>query len=66
MFSSFVSELFFGEVFETFAVLSAIILPIKLEVASAVCWTTLFGPVSNAFVEDCLALSRSFCSWIKN
>ena len=35
VFSSFVSELFFGEVFETFVILSAILFPIKLPVASA-------------------------------
>ena len=34
--SSFVSKLFCGEVFETLVILSAILFPIKLPVASAV------------------------------
>ena len=34
--SSFVSELFFGEVFEPLVILSAILFPIKSPVASAV------------------------------
>ena len=33
---SFVSELSFGEVFETFVILSAILLPIKSPIASGV------------------------------
>ena len=34
--SSFVSELFFGEVFETLVILSAILFPIKSQVAYSV------------------------------
>ena len=34
--SSFVSKLFFGEVFDALVILSAILFPIKLSVASAV------------------------------
>ena len=57
---SFVSELSFGEVFETFVNLSAILLPIKSPVASAVFWIALFEAVLSASVADCLAWSRSF------
>ena len=40
--SSFVSKLFFGEVFDALVILSGILFPIKLSVASAVFWMTLF------------------------
>ena len=45
MYSSFVSELFFGEVFETLVILSAILFPIKSPVASFDFWTALFDTV---------------------
>ena len=65
---SAVSELFSGEVFETFAILllldlftrSAILLPIKSPFASAVFWIALFEAVLTASVADCLVWSRSF------
>ena len=58
--SSFVSELFFGEVFETVVILSAILFRIKSPVASAVFWIALFKAVLSASVASCLAWSRSF------
>ena len=55
--SSFVtvSELFCGEVFATFVILSAIFLPIKSPVASAVFSITLFEADLIASLADCLA-----------
>ena len=50
-----VSELYFGEVFENFAILSAISLPIKSSVASAVFIIDFFEAVLNTAVADCLA-----------
>ena len=47
---SFVSELLCGEVFETFVILSAILLPIKSLVASAVFRIALFDAVLSASV----------------
>ena len=44
--SSFVSELFFGEFFDTLVILSAILFPIKSAVAYA---------VSIEYLADCLA-----------
>ena len=58
--SSFASEWFFGEVFETFVILPAILSPIKSPVTSAVFWNALFEEVLSESVADCLALSRSF------
>ena len=58
--SSFVIELFCGEFVETLVTLSAILLPIKLPVESAVFIIALFEAVSSASVVDCLAWSRSF------
>ena len=52
--SSYASELFFGEVFETLVILSAILFPIKSPVASAVFLIALFEAVSSASVADCL------------
>ena len=52
--SSFVFELFCGEVFETLVILSAILFPIKSPVASAVFGITLFETVLIASVADCL------------
>ena len=46
--------------FETLVILSAILLPIKSAVASAVFWIALFDVVFIASVVDFLALSRSF------
>ena len=46
--------------FETIVILSAILLPIKSQVASAVFWIALFEAVFMASVVDFLALSRSF------
>ena len=52
--SSFFSELFCGDVFETLAVLSEILFPIKMPAAFAVCLITFFEEV----------LSTSFtCFW---
>ena len=39
--------------FETLVILSAILLPIKSSVASAVFWIALFGAVFIASVVDC-------------
>ena len=55
IYSSFVSELFLGETFETFVILSAILFPIKSPVASTVFWIDLFEGVLSASVGDCLA-----------
>ena len=52
IFSSFVSELSFGEVFENLVVLSAILFPFKSPVASAVLWFVLFEAVLSAPVAD--------------
>ena len=54
IFSSFVSELFFGEVFAALAILSAILFPIKSPVASAVFWIALFDVVLIQSAADCL------------
>ena len=53
-------ELFWGEVFETFVILSAILLPIKLPVASAVFWVVLYKAVLNVSATNCLEWSRRF------
>ena len=53
-------ELFYGDIFETFIILSAIFLPIKSPVASAVFWIALFEAVLSASISDCLASSRRF------
>ena len=53
--SSSVSELFRGEVFVAFVILSAILFPIKSLVASAVFWIGFFEEVLSASVVDCLA-----------
>ena len=60
--SSFVTvyELFWGEVFETFVILSAIFLPIKLPVASAVFLIVLYKAVLNASAANFLEWSRRF------
>ena len=55
IFSSFVSKLFCGEVFEALAILSAILFLIKLPVAYAVFWIGVFKAVLSASVADCLA-----------
>ena len=55
MSSSLVFELFCGEVFDTFVILSVIFLPIKLPVASAAFWIVLFKAVLSVSVADCLA-----------
>ena len=60
--SSFVPELYCGEVFETLVILSAILFPIKSPVASAVFWIAVFEAVLSASVAACLAWSRS--SWL--
>ena len=51
--SSFVSELFFGEVFETLVILSAILFQIKSPVASAIFWIALFDTVLIESVVNC-------------
>ena len=61
-----VSELFYCEVFETFVILLAILLPIKSPVASAVFWITLFEVVLSASVLDYLAWSRGFWLYLPN
>ena len=59
-----VFELFRCEVFETFAILSAISFSIKSPVASAVFSITFFEAALSASVADCLAWSRSFCLYL--
>ena len=49
-----------GDFFETLVILSAILLPIRSPVASAVFWIALFEAVFIVSVVDFLALSRSF------
>ena len=49
-----VSELFCCEVFEDFIILSAIALPIKSPVASAVFWIALFEAVLSTSAADYL------------
>ena len=46
--------------FETLVILSAISLPIKSSVVSAIFWIALFEAVFIASVVDFLALSRSY------
>ena len=55
-----VSELFYCEFFETFIILSVILLPIKSPVVSSVFWIIYFEVVLSAPVADCLAWSTSF------
>ena len=55
-----VSELFSGELLETFVMLLVILLPIKPPVASAVFWILLFEVVLSASVANYLAWSRRF------
>ena len=50
--------------FETLVILSAILLPIKSPVASAVFWIALFDAVFIASVVVFLALSRIFWSYL--
>ena len=49
---------------ETLVILSAILLPIKSPVASAVFWIALFEAVFIASVIDFLALSRTFWPYL--
>ena len=62
--STFISVPSFGnsfvDFFKTLAILSAILLPIKSPVASAVFWIALFDAAFIASAVDFLALSRSF------
>ena len=53
--SIFSSELFCGEVLETFVIPSAILFLIKSPVTSAVFSVALFEAVLSAFADDCLA-----------
>ena len=46
-----VSELFWGDSFETFVILLAVLLPIKSPVASAVFWFSLFEVVLCAVLS---------------
>ena len=55
-----ISAFFCCEFFETFVILSAILLPIKSPVASAVFWMTFFEEVLSVSMADCLAWSKSF------
>ena len=50
--------------FETLVILSAILLPIKSQVASAFFWIALFDAVFVASVVEFLALSRSFWPYL--
>ena len=50
--------------FETLAILSALLLPIKSPGASAVFWIALFVTLLKASAADCLALSRSFWMYL--
>ena len=58
--SSLLCNPFVDFFFETLVLLSAILLPIKSPVVSAVFWIALFEAVFIASVVDFLALSRSF------
>ena len=49
------SELFHGELYETFVFLLAIFLPLKLPFASPVFRRTVFEEVLSTYVADCLA-----------
>ena len=49
-----------GDFFETLVILSAILLPIKSPVASAVFWIALFEGVFIASVVDFLAVWKMF------
>ena len=53
-------EAFWEDLFKTLVILSAILLPIKWPVVSAVFWIALFEAVFIACVVDFLAVSRSF------
>ena len=50
--------------FETLVILSALLLPIKSPVASAVYWIVLFDAAFIASAVDYLALSRSFWPYL--
>ena len=50
-----VSELFCGNLLETFVILLAILLPIKSPVASAVSGIIVFEVIFSASIADCLA-----------
>ena len=50
--------------FETLVILSAILLPIKSTVASAVFWVALFEAVFIASAVDFLAVSRNFWLYV--
>ena len=52
---STVSELFCGEVFQTFVISSAVLLPNKSPAASAVFSIASYEAVLSVFVADCLA-----------
>ena len=49
---STVSELFCGEFLETFVILCALLLPIKLPVTTAVLWIAIFESVLSASVAN--------------
>ena len=63
-FTSSSSLLLLDFFFETLVILSAILLPIKSPVASAVFWIALFDAVFIASAVDFLALSRSFWPYL--
>ena len=50
--------------FETFIILSTILLPVKSPVASAVLWIVLYEAVFTASVVDFFAPSRSFWPYL--
>ena len=58
------SKLFGDDFFETLVILSAILLPVKSPVPSAVLLIALFDAVFIASVVDYVALSRSFLLYL--
>ena len=54
------SELFCGEFFETFVILSAVLLPIKSSVAYAIFWIAFLRAVLTNSLADCYQWFRSF------
>ena len=57
---STVSELFCGEILETFVIVLATLLPIKSPVVSAAPWIALLEAILSVPVADCLASSKRF------
>ena len=57
-----VSEFLYDKLFDTFVIVSAILLPMQSLVTSTVFWIVLFEVVLSASVADCLAWLR--CFWL--